>query len=127
MCIRDSFMLLRFTFAAAFFYNCDANPRRQLLHRHRKIDMLVVHHEAKNAAPCPTPKTVKSLALRTNGEGRRFFLMKRTERLKTRARSLERKISSDHFHDIVRGCDLLDCFRRDRHFLLVPVCLPWQT
>jgi hypothetical protein len=120
-------MLLRFIFAAAFFHNCDPNSRRQLVHSHRKIDMLVVHHEAKNAAPRSAPKTVKSLALRTNREGRRFFLMKRTERLKTGACSLQRKISSDHFHDVVRGCDLLDCFRRDRHFSLVPACLPWQT
>src|SRR6267143_3193747 len=107
-------MLLRFIFAAAFFHNCDPQPRRQLVHSHRKIDMLVIHQEAKNAASCPTPETVKSLALRTDREGRRFCLMKRTERLKTGARSVEGKVSSDHFHDIVRGCDLLDCLRRDR-------------
>src|SRR6266853_3255526 len=120
-------MLLRFIFAAAFFHNCDPHTRRQLVHGHRKIDMLIIHHEAKNAASCATPETVESLPLRTDREGRCFFLMKRTERLKTCACSLQRKISSDHFHDVVRGCDLLDCLRRDRHFSLVPVYLPWQT
>src|SRR5207248_6417451 len=79
------------------------------------------------AAARATAKTVKGLALRTNCEGRRFFLMKWTERLKTCTRPLQRKIGSDHFHDVVRGRDLLDCFRRDRHFSLVPGCLPWQT
>src|SRR5439155_1212003 len=63
----------------------------------------------------------------TDRERGRLFLMKGTKRLKTCACSLQRKISSDHFHDVVRGCDLLDCFRRDRHFSLVPACLPWQT
>src|SRR5258708_27027658 len=120
-------MLLRFIFAAAFLLNCDPNPRRQLVHSHRTIDMLVIHYEPKNAASCPTPETVKSLALRTDREGRRLFLMKRTKRLKTCACSLQRKIGSDHFHDVVRACHLLDCFRRDRHFFLVPACLPWQT
>src|SRR5437763_7330475 len=108
-------MLLRFNFAAALFHNRDPDPRRQLVHGDGKIDMLVIHHEAKNAAPRATPKTMKGLALRTDREGRRFFLMKWTERLKTYARTFQRKISSDHFHDIVRGCDLLDCSGRDRH------------
>src|SRR5438477_12588877 len=101
-------MLLRFIFAAAFFHNCDPNPRRQLVHRHRKIDMLVIHHEAKNAASCPTPKTVKSPAYPTDSDGRRFITMQRTNRLKAGARSLARKISSDHFQDAVRWCELLD-------------------
>src|SRR5947208_15309891 len=99
-------MLLRFSLAAVVFHNRDPNPRRQLVHRNGKIDMLVVHHEAKNAAPHATPKAVKGLALGTDREGRRFFLMKRTERLKTRARSLERKLVPDTFNNIVRGTDL---------------------
>src|SRR5207247_3306207 len=110
------FVLLRFIFAAALFYNRDSDPRRQLVHGYGKIDVLVIHHKAENAAAHATAKTMKSLALRTNREGRRFLLMKWTERLKTCPRSLKRKISPDHFHDVVRGRDLLDCFRRDRHF-----------
>src|SRR5438067_682462 len=62
------------------------NAPGQLVHGHEKFEMLVIHHEAKNAAPRATAKTVKGLALWANREGRRFFLMKWTERLKTRAR-----------------------------------------
>src|SRR6266567_9155265 len=97
------FVLLCFILAAALFHNWDSDPRRQLVHRYGKIDMLVIHHEAENAAPRATAKTVKGLALRTDREGRRFFLMKWTERLKTCARPFQRKIRSDHFHDVVRG------------------------
>ena len=77
--------------------------------------MLVIHHEPENAAAHSAPKTMKGLALWTNCKRRRFLLMKWTERLETCARPLQRKISSDHFHDIVRGRDLLDYVRRDRH------------
>src|SRR5437763_14374380 len=109
-------MLLRFIFAAAFSHNCDPHPRRQLVHSYRKIDMLVIHHEAKNAAPCPASKTVKGLALWTDRERGRLFLMKGTKRLKTCTCSLQRKISSDHFQHVVRGCAVLHCFQANRYF-----------
>src|SRR5207237_2475673 len=80
------FMLLRFIVVAALFHNWDSDPCRQFVHGNGKIDMLVIHHEAKNAAPRTTAKTVKGLPLRADGEGRRFFLMKWTDRLKTGAR-----------------------------------------
>src|SRR5215469_16993804 len=77
--------------------------------------MLIIHDETENAAARSTPETMKGLALRTDGEGRRLFLMKWTERLETCTRPLQGEISSDNFHDIVRGRDLLDCLRRNRH------------
>src|SRR5262249_9673121 len=77
--------------------------------------MLIIHNESENAASRSAPETMKGLALRTNGERRRLFLMKWTERLETCPRPLQRKISSNDFHDIVRGRDVLDCLRRDRH------------
>ena len=40
--------------------------------------------------------------------------MKGAERLEIRPRAFQRKIRADHFDDVVRGGDLLDCFRRDR-------------
>ncbi len=44
----------------------------------------------------------------------RLLLMKRAERLEIRPSALEREIRADHFSDVVRGGDLLDCLRRDR-------------
>ena len=108
-------MLLALIFAAAFFDNRDPDPRRQFVHRCGKIDMFIIHHEPENTAARSASETMKGLALRTDSERRCFFLMKWTERLETCARPLQRKISSDHFHDIVRGRDLLDCLRRNRH------------
>ena len=70
--------------------------------------MLVIHHETENASAGAAAEAVKSLALRTDGKRRRFFLMKRAERLEGRASALERKIRADHFDDVVRRCDLLD-------------------
>jgi hypothetical protein len=40
--------------------------------------------------------------------------MKGAQRLKIRPRAFQWKIRTDYFDDIVRGGDLLDCFRRDR-------------
>src|SRR5206468_10920632 len=80
------FVLLRFIFAAALFFNRDSNPRRQLVHSYGQFEMLVIHHEATNAAPRAAPKTVIGLALLPDREARRFILMKRTERRNTRAR-----------------------------------------
>jgi len=36
--------------------------------------------------------------------------MKRAERLEISSRALERKIRTNHFDDVVRSSDLLDCF-----------------
>src|SRR5215470_737843 len=96
-------MLLRFIFAAAFFDNGDPDPRRQFVHCCGKIDMFIIHEEAENAASRSAAETMKGLPLRADGERRRFFLMKRAERLETCTRPLQRKISSNHFHDIVRS------------------------
>ena len=56
---------------------------------------------------------MERLPARAHHEGRRFFLMKRAERLEIRPRALQREIRADHFDDVVRGGDLLDCLRRD--------------
>ena len=98
-----------------------ANPDalRQLPHRRRKIDVLVIHDESKNAPAHAAAEAVKRLPLRLDRERWRLFLMKRTERLEIRAGALQRKIRSDHFHDVIRARDLLDCLGRDRHFFFV--------
>ena len=70
--------------------------------------MLVIHHESKNAPARAAAEAVKSLPLRTDGKRRRFFLMKRAERLEGRAGALERKIRADHFDDVIRRRDLFD-------------------
>src|SRR5207237_8640318 len=57
---------------------------------------------------------MKRLPGRAHHERRRFLLMKGAEGLKIRSRAFQWKIRTDHFDDIVRGGDLLDCFRRNR-------------
>ena len=66
---------------AAFFDHRNSRARSELAHRRGKIEMLVIHHETENASAGAAAEAVKSLALRTDGKRRRFFLMKRTERL----------------------------------------------
>src|SRR5436190_15042580 len=109
-------MLLGFTLAATVFDDCDPNPRRQLVHRSWKIDVLIIHHEPENTAAYSAAKTVKSLPLRTDGKRRCFFLMKWTQRLKIRTGPFQRKITADDFYDVVVSGDLLDCLRGDSHF-----------
>ena len=94
---------------SALFDHWNSRARRQFAHRGRKIDVLVIHHEAENASADAAAETVKRLPRRTDRERRRFFLMKRAERLEICARALERKVRADHLHDVVGGRDLLDC------------------
>jgi hypothetical protein len=75
--------------------------------------MFILHDEPENASANATAKTVKRLALGTDMKGRRFFLMKWTERFEIRARALQREVSADDFNDIVGRRNLLDCLRRD--------------
>jgi hypothetical protein len=77
--------------------------------------VFVIHHEPENTAAHSAAKTMKSLALRTDGKRGRFFLMKWTERLKIRTGPFQRKITSDDFYDVVVRGDLLDCLRGDSH------------
>jgi hypothetical protein len=50
---------------------------------------------------------MKRLALRIDVKRRRFFLMKRTERLKICAGPFQRKIRANHLDDVVGARDLL--------------------
>ena len=86
----------------------NANACRELLHRRGEFEMLVIHHEPKNASARAAAEAMECLPRRTHRERRRLLLMKRTDRLEGRAGALERKISPDHLHDVVRGRDLLD-------------------
>ena len=74
------FMLSIFVARSALFDHGKANARSQFAHGRRKIDVLILHHEPKNASADAAPETVKRLPLRTDMEGWGFFLMKRTER-----------------------------------------------
>ena|SRR6266404_3827773 len=76
--------------------------------------MLVIHDEPEDASTYTAAKAVERLPARTHRERRRFLLMKGAERLEVRSRALERKIRADHFDNVIRGSDLLDCLRRDR-------------
>ena len=75
--------------------------------------MLVIHDEPEDAPACTAAKTMERLPPRAHHERRRFFLMKRAERLEIRSRALQWKIRTDYFDDVVRGGDLFDCLRRD--------------
>ena len=101
--------------AAGFLNHSDAGACGKLAHSRRKIDVLIIHHEPEDAPACTAPEAMKSLATWAHCEGRRFLLMKRAKRFEIRACALQWKIRTDHFDDIVRGGDLLDCFRRDTH------------
>ena len=70
--------------------------------------MLVIHHKAEHAAAHPTSKAVEALPLRAHMERRGFLLMEWAKRLEIGPCAFKREIGTDHFHNIVRGGDLLD-------------------
>ena len=107
-------MLPIFIRSTTFLDHRDTSARGELAHRRRKIDVLIIHHESEDAAARATTETMKCLPARAHYERRRFLLMKRAERLKIRSCTFEREIRADYFNDIVRACDLLDCFQRNR-------------
>jgi len=76
--------------------------------------MLEINHEPENAPAHATTKAMKGLAARADHERRRFLLMKWAKRFEIYPGAFERKIRADHFNDIVRRSNLLDCFGRDR-------------
>jgi hypothetical protein len=95
--------------AAFFDYGDDLAPR-EFSHRRRKIDVLVFHYESEDASTGAAAKTMKCLPARAHHERRRFLLMKWTERLEVRSRTLQREIRANDVDDVVPGGDLFDCF-----------------
>ena len=93
---------------AAFLHHGNADTRTQFAHGRGKIDVLVLHDKAEDRPADATAEAVKGLPLRVDVKGRRFFLMKRAERLEIGARSAQRKIGADHLGDIIRSGDLFD-------------------
>ena len=100
------FMLSIFVNRAALLDNGNAGTRGQFSDSGWEVDVFVLHHEAKNASADAAAETVKGLALWTDVERGRLFLMKWTECLEIRAGAFKRKIGTDHLHDVVGGCDL---------------------
>src|SRR6267143_4852488 len=98
-----------------FLDDWNSSSRRQFVHCRREIDLFVIHDKPENAPTDTAPKAVECLPLGTDRKRWCLFLVKRTKRLEAYAGTLERKISADHFHDVVRACDLFDRFRRNRH------------
>src|SRR3954468_22707613 len=92
----------------ALFDHRNPDPLGELLHRCRKFQMLVIHHEPENAAARAAPEAMESLARWTHRKRRRLFLVKRAERLEGRAGALKREISANHLDDVVGSGDLLD-------------------
>src|ERR1700737_3394929 len=101
------FMLSIFIRGGAFLDNRNAHTCRQSSHGRWKIEMFVFHHEPENASADSAAKAMKRLTLRTDVKRRRFFLVKRTERLEISAGPFQRKIRADHLDDVVGGRDLL--------------------
>src|SRR5438874_9238740 len=98
---------------SAFFHDRNAYSGCEFANSGRKIDVFIIHHETEDRAPHTAPETMKCLALRTNVKRWCFLLVKRAERLEVRSRTFDRKIGSDHLHDIIGGGDLFDCLRRN--------------
>ena len=90
------------------FDHGNAGARPQFAHRGRKIDVLILHDEAKYASARAAAETMKGLPLRADMERRRFFLMKRAECPEIRPGAFEREIRTDHVDDVVGGRHLLD-------------------
>jgi len=103
-------MLSIFVRGRALLDNRNPDACRQFSRGRWKIDVLVFHHEPKNASAHAAAETMKRLTLRADMERRRFFLMKGTERFEICAGPFKRKIRSDHLDDIVRRRNLLYCF-----------------
>src|SRR5256885_8993048 len=101
------FMLSIFVRSRAFLDNWNADARRQFSHGRWKIEMLIFHHEPKDASADSAAKAMKRLALWINVKRRRFFLVKWTERLEISAGPFQRQIRADHLDDVVAGRDLL--------------------
>ena len=80
-----------------------------------EINVFVIYDKPENAPADTAAKTMECLPLRTDRERWRLFLVKWTKGFEVRASTLERKIATDHFHDVVRGCYLFDRFRRNCH------------
>ena len=65
--IAPGFMLAVFIRAdGALFHHRNSDARAELAHRGRKIDVLVIHDEAEDAASHATAEAVKRLALRAD-------------------------------------------------------------
>jgi len=75
--------------------------------------MLVVHHEPEDASASAATETVERLPRGIHVEGRALFLVKRTDRPKARAGTLEWKIPTDDFHNVAGIGDLLYTFFGD--------------
>lgn len=80
-------MLPPFVGATLRFHYRDAGAGPKLADCRRKIDVLVLHDEPKNAPAHATAETMKCLALRADMERRGLLLMERAKRLKICARS----------------------------------------
>lgn len=100
--------IIPFSAGAALFDHWNSGTSREFFHSRWEIDMLVIHDKTEDAPARATTKTVKGLPARTYREGWRFLLMKRTKRLEIRSRAFQRKVRTNHLHDVVGGGDLLD-------------------
>ena len=103
-------MLSIFVHSATLFDYRDPDSRREFAQCRWKIDVLVVHHKPEDAPARAAAEAMERLPAGANQERRGLLLVKRAERFEIRSRASERKIRTDHFDDVVRSRDLLDCF-----------------
>ena len=75
--------------------------------------MFVFHHESEDGPPCTAAEAVIRLALGIHMEGRCFFPMEGTERPPATPSTLEGKIRTNDFDDIISFGNALDSFLRD--------------
>ncbi len=99
------------------FGDRDVDPGGQFFDRAHEVDLLVIHHEAKDASPGAAAEAFETLALGIDREGRCLLVVKRAERLEDAGRPFEvESVPGDHLDDIVGALDLFDRFGRDlRH------------
>src|ERR1700730_7912579 len=62
------FMLSIFVDGATLFHDGNPDPRAQFAHRRWKIDMLIIHDEAKDASSYTAAKAVEGLSQRADGK-----------------------------------------------------------
>ena len=91
----------------------DPGTLGKLAHDRREVEVLVIHHEAEDAAASAAPEAVEGLARWVHMERGAFLLVERAERPVTRPRALQREVAADDLHDVAGIGDFLNALFGD--------------
>ena len=90
-------------------------PLSQKAHGIGIAEVFDLHNEIDDAAALLAAEAVVDLLFRRNGEGRRLFIVERTQAEKIGALAGQRDITADDVHNITAGDQLVQKTLRERH------------